>query len=61
MYLKNLHKNDLKTTQNPRKQRPGGAMKKVVLKTFTKLAVKYLCRSLFFHKVAGDTITGFFP
>ena len=36
-YLKHLHKNDLKTTQNPQKQPPGGILKKVVLKNFAKL------------------------
>ena len=56
-----MHKNDLKTTQNPQKQPPGGVLKKVVLKVFAKLAGKHLCPGLFFNKVAGDSITGFFP
>ena len=30
-------KNNLKTTQNPPKQPPGGVLKKVVLKNFTEL------------------------
>ena len=56
-----MHKNDLKTTQNPQKQPPGGVLKKVVLKVFAKIAGKHLCRSLIFNKVTGDCTTGFFP
>ena len=58
-HLKNLHKNDLKTTQNPQKQPPGGVLKKAVLKNLAKLAGQHLCRGLFFNKVAGDSITCF--
>ena len=61
LYIKIVFKNDLKTTQNPRKQSPGTALKKVVLKIFPNLAGKYLCRRPFFNKAAGDSITGFFP
>ena len=60
-YIKIVFKNDLKTTQNSQKQLPGGALKKFVLKILSELAGKYLCQSLFFNKVAGDSITGFFP
>ena len=60
-YLKHIHKNDLKTTQNPQKPPPGVVLKKVAFKNFAKLAGKHLCQSLFFNKVAGDSITGFPP
>ena len=60
-YLKHLHKNNLKATQNPQKQPPRGVLKKAVLKNFAKLAGQHLCRSLIFNKVAGDSITDFFP
>ena len=59
-YLKHLHKNNLKATQNPQGQPPVGVLKKVALKNFAKLAGQNLFRSLFFDKVAGDSITGFF-
>ena len=38
--MKIVCKDDIKTTQNPQKQPPGGALKKVVLKIFANLAVK---------------------
>ena len=60
LYLKYLHKSDLKATQNPQKHPPVGVLKKVVLKNFAKLAEQHLCRSLFFNKVSVDFITDFF-
>ena len=59
-YVKHVHKNDLKVTQNPQQQLPVSVLKKVLLKNFAKLAGQNLCRSLFFNKVAGESITGFF-
>ena len=59
-YIKIVFKNDLKTTQNPRKQSPEGALKKVVLKIFPKLAEKYLCQSLFLIKLE-ETPSQVFP
>ena len=44
-YLKHLHENHLKTTQNPQKQPPGGVLKKVALKNLAKLAGQHLFRS----------------
>ena len=57
LYLEHLHNNDLKTTQNPQKQPSGGVLKKAVLKNLAKLAGQHLCRSPFFNKVTGDSIT----
>ena len=59
-YLKHIHKNGLKATQNPQKQPPADVLKKAVLKNFAKLAGQHLCLRLFINKVAGDSITGFF-
>ena len=42
LHLKLLHKNDLKTTQDPQKQPPGGVLKKGVGKNFAKLARQQL-------------------
>ena len=51
-YIKIVCKNDIKTTQNPQKQPLGGALKKVVLKNFAKLAVKIpLSEPLFLIKL----------
>ena len=60
LYLKYLHKSDLKATQNPQKQPPVGVLKKFVLKNFAKLAGQHLRRGLFFNKVSVDFITDFF-
>ena len=47
-YIKIVFKSDLKTTQNPQKQLPAGALKNVVLKIFAKLAVKiHVSESIF--------------
>ena len=60
-YLKILHKNDLKATQNPQRQPLGSVLKKFVLKNFAKLAGQHLCRSLFSNEVVEDSITSYFP
>ena len=38
LHLKLLHKNDLKTAEDPQKQPPGGVLKKGFRKNFAKLA-----------------------
>ena len=43
------------STGKGRSSRPGVFCKKGVLRNFTEFAGKYLCQSLFFHKVAGPS------
>ena len=42
LHLKLLHKNDLKTAEDPQKQPPGGVLKKGFRKNFAKLAGQQL-------------------
>ena len=42
LHLKLLHKNDLKTAEDPQKQPPGGVLEKGFRKNFAKLAGQQL-------------------
>ena len=56
-----INLNIIVTTTINRRSRPEVFCKKVVLRNYAKLTGKHLCQGLFFNKVAGFSVVGFYP